>query len=244
MIEKSQPPLKGMSAVLLAAGYGSRLKPLTNTTPKCLVQINGVPLLKIWLDKLNNAGVERVIVNSHYLNDHVQYFLDAYENRSIVDLIYEPELLGSVGTVLANQKKIEGNFFLAHADNISIFNFHKFVDKFNERSEDQFGVMMTFESDNPSACGIVKVGGDGVLQEYAEKPIKPASSLANAAVFIFDKRIIDFIASIPNAYDICRDILPRLIGKIITYKNDVYHRDIGTIDALAKASEYFKFKRF
>lgn len=243
MNKKNQPPLKGMSAVLLAAGYGSRLKPITNTIPKCLAPINGVPLLKIWLDNLNNAGVERVIVNSHHLNDQVQYFLDAYENRSIVDLIYEPELLGSVGTVLANQKKIEGNFLLAHADNISIFNFHKFVDKFNERGKDQFGVMMTFRSENPSACGIVQVDSDGILRDYTEKPANPASNLANAAVFIFDKRIIDFIVSIPNAYDICGDILPKLIGKINTYKNDVYHCDIGTIDALAKANEYFKFKR-
>lgn len=243
MIDINQPPLKGMSAVLLAAGYGSRLRPLTNTTPKCLVPINGVPLLKIWLNDLNNAGVKRIIVNSHYLNVQVQSFLGAYENRSIVDLVYEPELLGSVGTVLANRKKIEGNFLLAHADNFSIFDFHKFVDKFNERGDDQFGVMMTFKSDNPSSCGIVQVDRDGVLRGYSEKPSNPISNLANAAVFIFDNRAIDFIASIPRAYDICSDILPKLIGRITTYQNEVYHRDIGTLDSLAKASEYLKFKR-
>ncbi len=57
-----------MRAILLAGGYGKRLKPITNKIPKCLVKINDVPILEIWLNKLYNANVREVLINTHYLS--------------------------------------------------------------------------------------------------------------------------------------------------------------------------------
>ena len=64
-----------MKALLLAAGLGSRLKPLTNEWPKCLMPINGKPLLEIWLDSLLEAGIKEILVNVHHHSQEVIDFL-------------------------------------------------------------------------------------------------------------------------------------------------------------------------
>jgi mannose-1-phosphate guanylyltransferase len=90
-----------MKAIILAAGLGTRLRPITSTTPKCLVPINGVPLLELWLRDCERAGVEAVLVNTHHLAERVEEFVAA--RRGIpVTLAYEPTLLGSAGTIAAN----------------------------------------------------------------------------------------------------------------------------------------------
>ena len=64
-----------MKAILLAGGYGKRLRPLTNKIPKCLVKINNIPLLEIWINKLYNANVKEVLINTHYLSEKVEKFI-------------------------------------------------------------------------------------------------------------------------------------------------------------------------
>ena len=61
-----------IKTLLLAAGLGTRLRPITLKTPKCLVEIDGIPLLGIWLEKLNNIGCDEVLINTHYLNEQVE----------------------------------------------------------------------------------------------------------------------------------------------------------------------------
>src|SRR5258707_15359828 len=90
-----------MRALLLAAGLGSRLRPITATTPKCMVMINGRPLLDYWLELLFGAGVERVLINTHWLAEQVDAHVKASRWTSRIDLIHEGKLLGTGGTVLA-----------------------------------------------------------------------------------------------------------------------------------------------
>lgn len=70
-----------MKAFLLAAGFGTRLRPLTNTVPKCLVPISGTPLLEIWLDLLLHHGVNEVLINTHYLHQQVHSFVNIYNKK-------------------------------------------------------------------------------------------------------------------------------------------------------------------
>ena len=64
-----------MRAILLAGGYGKRLKPITNKVPKCLVKINKIPLLEIWIKKLQKAKINEVLINTHYLSEEVERFV-------------------------------------------------------------------------------------------------------------------------------------------------------------------------
>ena len=88
-----------MKAFLLAAGVGSRLRPITDTIPKCMVPIDGQPLLDIWLDAFDRAGVDEVLVNLHHLPDVVRRHLAARTGPPAVRTFFEPELLGSAGTL-------------------------------------------------------------------------------------------------------------------------------------------------
>src|SRR6185369_5050861 len=95
-----------MKALILAAGLGTRLRPLTNTIPKCLVPIGGKPLLEYHLDSLSKHGIKDVLINTHYLPEQVEEYIAAYrKNHSHISITtcFEKELLGSAGTLKANE---------------------------------------------------------------------------------------------------------------------------------------------
>ena len=87
-----------MRALLLAAGLGTRLRPITDSVPKCLVPIRGRPLLGYWFDILFRGGVDRALVNLHYHADAVRSFIPASPWRGRIETVYEEKLLGTAGT--------------------------------------------------------------------------------------------------------------------------------------------------
>ena len=102
-----------MRALILAAGLGTRLRPLTETIPKCLVPIQGKPLLNYWFDLLLGSGqIERVLVNTSYLADTVIGHVEESPWCNHVDLTHETKLLGTGGTVLANRDWFENEAFI------------------------------------------------------------------------------------------------------------------------------------
>ena len=121
-----------MKAFLLAAGVGSRLRPITDTTPKCMLAIGGQPLLDIWLDAFDRAGVDEVLVNLHHLPDVVRNHLEARAGSlqpPAVRTVFEPELLGSAGTLAANRAWVGGEemFLACYADNLTDFDLRSLV---------------------------------------------------------------------------------------------------------------------
>ena len=123
-----------MRALLLAAGLGTRLRPLTLTTPKCLVPIQGKPLLDYWLESLFSADIERVLINTHWLANVVRDHVARSPFRDRIDLVHEDELLGTGGTILVNRKWFgAGPFLVAHADNLTNFNVAEFVAAHEQR---------------------------------------------------------------------------------------------------------------
>ncbi|MBM3513318.1 MAG: nucleotidyltransferase family protein [Alphaproteobacteria bacterium] len=232
-------------AVLLSAGLGTRLRPLTDTTPKCLVRIHGKPLLGYWLDQVMAAGIERAIVNTHYLPEQVRAFCNTSRWADRIDLFHEPEILGTAGTVraLATQLLGQGPAFIAHADNLSVFDLAAFSAAHAARPTDCLGTMMTFITDRPKDCGIVELDRSGVVQRVFEKVENPPGNLANAAVFIIEEAIVRWVADHPDVFDFCRDVVPPLAGRWFTFFNGTFHRDIGTQEALAKAEAEYSWDR-
>src|SRR5258708_5794750 len=117
-----------MDAVLLAAGLGTRLKPLTDLLPKCLAPIRGRPLLEYWLRLLFDAGVRRALVNTHHHADLVRRYILSGPWRGRVVLAHEDSLLGTGGTILANGDFIDTEpVIVAHADNLTAFDTTLFI---------------------------------------------------------------------------------------------------------------------
>lgn len=228
-----------MRALLLAAGFGERLRPVTEMTPKCLVSIGEKPLLQHWLERLADSHqFDEVIVNTHYLAGEVVKFISSYRSPIRVKLSYEERLLGPGGTLLKHRSTLaESEFLVAHADNFSIIDWPAFVSAHTSRPERCVGTMMTFDTNAPSACGIVDTDAQGRVVEMYEKVANPPGKLANAAVFIFTPQVFEIIDQTgqPGIFDISRDILPLLFKRLATFKNTLYHKDIGTPEALAQA---------
>lgn len=230
-----------MKALLLAAGLGTRLRPLTDHVPKCLVDIHGRPLLAYWLDMLLPAGIERVLINTHHLPDAVRRFVAQSPWRSLTDLVHEDVLLGTGGTVLCNRAALAGGpFLVVHADNLSRFDVRGFVRAHELRPPGVDITMMTFDTDTPTSCGIVELDDRGLVIAMHEKVADPPGTRANAAVYIFEPRVIDELAALgKDTPDISTELLPRYMGRIQSFHNDDYHRDIGTPESLALARREF-----
>lgn len=226
---------------MLAAGLGTRLRPLTDTIPKCLVEIDGRPLLDYWLDLLSAGGITQALVNLHYLPGAVEAFLDRSAYPVEIATVYESALLGTAGTVLKNRAYFKREpIMLIHADNLSFFDVREFMGRFERRSDGIDITMMTFHTDAPETCGIVELDENGTVQTFHEKVKNPPGNLANGAVYILSPAVVDYIASLDkDIVDFSLDVLPHYLGRINTYHNGTYHRDIGTIQSLMAArTEY------
>lgn len=225
-----------MKAFLLAAGVGSRLRPITDTMPKCMLPVGGRPMLDIWLDAFAKADVDEVLVNLHYLSDIVRDHLTARTAPPDVRMSYEPVLLGSAGTLVANREWVDGEeFFLAcNADNLTDFRVDSLIAAHRERGA--VATLTVFHSANPSAGGVVEVDPAGRVTGFTEKPANPVSDLVNAGIYAFAPGVIDEIGGEPPQ-DIGYHLLPRLVGRAQTVAVDGYFRDIGTPDAYRRAQE-------
>jgi mannose-1-phosphate guanylyltransferase len=220
-----------VKAVLLAAGFGTRLRPITDSIPKCLVPIGDKPLLGHWLDSLFNAGMSSVLVNLHYRSDQVRKYVATRIDKDKIFLVEESELLGTAGTIRENRTYLDGDqSLIIHADNFCNVNLADFIQAHYSRPKNTDLTMMTFVSDQPSQCGIVETNNLGVVTAFHEKVEHPPSNLANGAVYIFEPSVIDFICSAPNddIRDISNDVLPRFLGKINTWPVNDFFIDIGT----------------
>ena len=226
-----------MKALLLSAGLGTRLRPITDAVPKCLVPINGKPLLEYWLENLSKVGIDEFLVNTSYLHKQVEKFVNNSKFKDKITLVYEDELLNTGGTILENKEFFKDDeFMLIHADNLSFCDFGEFINSHKKRPKNCEITMMLFNSDNPSSCGIVELDENDVVQKFHEKVKNPPSTLANGAVYICEPTIVTFLESLGKEdIDFSNDVLPAYMGKINTFLNDVYHRDIGTIESYAKA---------
>ncbi|HEU5469741.1 MAG TPA: nucleotidyltransferase family protein [Actinophytocola sp.] len=223
-----------MKAFLLAAGLGTRLRPITDSMPKCMVPVGSRPMLDIWLDMLEKAGVTEVLVNLHHFAGAVREHLVHRTGGPRVRLFVEPELLGSAGTLLANREWVadEEMFLAVNADNLTDFDLTELVEA--HRAGRPMATLTLFHAPRPSECGIVDVV-DGHVVGFTEKPEQPRGDLANAGMYAFRPDVLDLIAG-PVPRDIGYHLLPRLVGyaRAITL-GDSYFIDIGTPEALARA---------
>jgi mannose-1-phosphate guanylyltransferase len=223
-----------VKAFLLAAGLGTRLRPLTDTIPKCMLDIDGRPLLDIWLDAFDRAGVEEILVNLHHLPDAVRRHLAGRTGLPVVRTVFEPELLGSAGTLVDNRGWVAGEeFFLAcYADNLTDFPLRTLINA--HRAQDTIATLAVFRSENPSAGGVIELDAGGRVTGFTEKPAEPVSDLVNAGMYALRPDVLDEIDPTPPR-DIGYDLLPRLVGRAWAVPVEGYFRDIGTSDAYRRA---------
>jgi len=225
-------------ALLLAAGFGTRLRPLTDTIPKCLVSIKGQPLLGIWLERLTQAGIGPFLINTHYLADQVEAYIEASPYSNQVRLVNELELHGTAGTLITNLGFFQGeDGLLIHADNYCLADFTAFQKAHSNRPPECMMTMMTFRTADPSSCGILELDERSVVIGFHEKVANPPSNLANGAVYILSPELLNRLGTdLCTVTDFSTEVLNRFVGQIYSYETSEVFLDVGTPEMYEQAN--------
>lgn len=232
-----------MKAMILAAGEGTRLRPLTLTLPKPMVPIVGTPLLERTLLWLSGQGVTEAAINLFHRPQAIpDHFGGSFAGLRL-HYFFENTLRGTAGGLKAAERVFrDAPFFVIYGDNLIHADLRRLADFHAARSG--VGTVGLFRHPNPSAAGIVAMEEDGRITRFVEKP--PAdqvfSDLANAGVYVLDPAVLDLIPD-GTASDFGRDIFPRLLaggltGGLPLYGTPLggYLQDTGTPEAYRQAN--------
>lgn len=223
-------------AMIMAAGVGSRLDPLTQDVPKPLVPIANCPVMDILFERLLEIGVKDVVANTHYKAEKI---IERYKNNKMdinFSHVHEEELSGTAGGVKKCQFFFnEGEDFLVlSADGLSNADLKAGIEAHKKSGAIvSMGVKKIAMEEIPH-FGVVVTDKKGFVKEFQEKPsIKDAKSdCINTGIYIFNYEIFKYIPA-DTFYDFAKNVFPDLLSKgikINTFPVEEYWSDIGTID--------------
>ncbi|HEV8376937.1 MAG TPA: nucleotidyltransferase family protein, partial [Candidatus Polarisedimenticolia bacterium] len=136
-------------AVILAAGFGSRLRPLTDTLPKAMVPVQGRPLLEHHVERLSSQGIEEIFINLHYLPEAIRgHFGDGSRWGVRIDYQLEPEIRGTAGGVKGFESRLDDAFFVIYGDVFSLLDYSRMARSFFEK-EGSAGVELVGPTSHP-----------------------------------------------------------------------------------------------
>ena len=228
-----------MKAMLLSAGYGSRLGKITAKKPKCMLTVGGEPMLEHWLKKFYRLGVKKFFVNTHYLPEQVNEFVNQHPLRNNIEVLHEDQLLGTAGSLYRYRHFFDETTFIAHVDNYCLDNLDGLVDAFYNRPSEALLSLLVFNSLSPSNCGVVTTDNDGLISGFFEKQKDPPSNIASGAVFLCSRKFFDFFDEVfDQQTDFSAEIMPLMKKKANCYKTDSFFLDIGTPKNLLLAEQF------
>jgi NDP-sugar pyrophosphorylase family protein len=237
-----------MKAMILAAGEGTRLRPLTLTVPKPVVPIANQPLLGRTLSMLAGQGVLDIAVNLFHRPEAIREMLRLPDWEAMnlsIRFSHEEQLSGTAGGVKRLESHFAGEdapFLVLYGDNLYDVDLDPLI-AFHvaNRASGALATIATFEAPNPSACGLVVTDDQGRVTRFQEKP--PPSEVftreANAGVYVLEPEALRYIPS-GGAPDFGRDIFPTLLrerpGSLYATRLAGYLQDTGTVPAYRQAN--------
>jgi mannose-1-phosphate guanylyltransferase len=223
-----------MKAFLLAGGHGTRLRPITDTVPKCLVPIRGTPLLSIWLDLCMRSGITDVLLNLHAHAQTIEQYVNELHSPVNVRVVHEDQLLGSAGTLAANRAWVESDpaFWILYSDVLTTTSLKRMSEFHSHHGA--LATLGLYQVPDPSRCGVAITDSSGVIIAFEEKPQFPSSNWVFSGLMVASRGIFDLIPpSVPA--DIAFHLVPRMLGRMMAYPIRDYLLDIGTISNYARA---------
>lgn len=228
-----------MKALLLAGGFGTRMRPLTLTRPKHLLPIGNVPHIEHVFALLRRTGVTDVVLTTSYLAEAFEGTVrDAARHGMSIEVAHEEVALGTAGAI-GNAAPFLGDepFLVLNADVLTDANLTDLVG-FHERSRAEASIMLTRVSD-PSAFGVVPTDGTGKVEGFIEKPPpgEAPTDLINAGVYVMEPSVLDRIPA-GREYSAERALFPDLVeaGSLFAVALDAYWMDVGTPDKFLTAN--------
>jgi mannose-1-phosphate guanylyltransferase len=223
-----------MKAFLLAGGHGTRLRPLTDSAPKCLVPIRGRPLLDIWLDLCARSGISEVLINLHAHPQPIEQHLRQSGSPVNVRLVHEKQLLGSAGTIAANRAWIgsDSAFCILYSDVLTNTDLRRMTEF--HLGHGGIATLGLYQVPDPSRCGVAITDERGVITDFEEKPHTPRGNWVFSGLMVAGPSLFELIPpALPS--DLAFHVLPRLLGKMRGYAITDYLLDIGTLSNYQQA---------
>lgn len=230
--------------MVLAAGKGTRLFPLTGEIPKPMAPVVDTPIIRHIFDLLARHGLAEAHVNIHYLADAL---LEAYGEESRVNgmrirLVREDKLTGTAGGVkrlarAAPVGELDGTFVVVSGDALTDVDIENLVAFHKEKGA--LATIALHRVSNTSEFGVVEIDEEGNILGFQEKPTpeEAISTLANSGVYVFEPRVLEYIPE-NTFFDFARDVFPRFLEakeRFVGYQGDFYWSDIGTLEAYRQA---------
>ncbi|MCU1484025.1 MAG: Mannose-phosphate guanylyltransferase [Actinomycetia bacterium] len=229
-----------MRAVVLVGGFGTRLRPLTLTSPKQMLPVAGRPMIEDVLAHLRHHGVDEVVLSLGYKPDA---FLEAYPDATCagVRLVYvvEPEPLDTAGAIAfaAREAGIDERFLVVNGDVLTDLDVSALV-AFHEAAGAEGTIALT-QVEDPSQFGVVPTEPDGRVIAFVEKPPRDEAptDLINAGYYVLEPSVLDRIPG-GRKVNIERETFPAMVadGRLFAVADPGYWLDVGTPERLLQAS--------
>jgi mannose-1-phosphate guanylyltransferase len=218
-------------AVVLVGGEGTRLRPLTHTTPKAMLPIANRPFLEHQIVHLRAHGIDRVVLACGYRPDAIRAHFGAG-----LEYVVEPEPLGTGGAIAHAARALSETFVVANGDVLTDLDLSALV-RFHRDREARMTLAL-HPVDDPSRYGVVVTAADGAVTAFVEKPAPgtaPAVTI-NAGAYVVEPDVLDLIPE-GRAVSVEYEVFPLLLGAgLYAQSSDGYWRDIGTPESYLAAN--------
>lgn len=219
-----------MQALILSAGEGKRLRPMTNALPKVMIDVFGKPLLEHHMLLLKQYGVRDIFINLFYMPEKI---IDYFDNgkKFGVNITYsrESKLLGSAGALHNFKKKLRDDFFVLYGDVFMKVDLKKMF-AFHQQQKSLFTIVV-HPSTHPKDSDLIKINKKKNITSWIKAPHKLNRGLNSSGLYIINSQVLKFLP-VKVPFDFAHDFIPQLIKKIplFAYNTHELMMDIGTID--------------
>jgi len=231
---------KPQKALLLIGGKATRLRPITNKIPKCMIEINGKTMLEHLFDLLKKYGIRDIILAVGYLKEKIKDFYgDGSKFGVNITYVEEDKPLGTAGPIKLAKAHLTDSFIVGNGDELKSLNIPRMF-RLHKRKDALASIALTSVAD-PSQYGVARLSGSRIV-EFIEKP-KPEntpSNLINAGFYILEPEIINMI---PSGFSMLeKDVFPKLAkeGKLRGFPFAGQWFDMGTPERLENARKKWK----
>jgi NDP-sugar pyrophosphorylase family protein len=226
--------------MILAAGVGSRLDPLTSETPKPLVPVANEPVMEHILNLLSKHGLKEACANLHYLPEKIeQYFADANHTHLSLQLMREEKLSGDAGGVRACRKFLQDDTCIViSGDLLTDANLTRIIEEHKKKGA--LASIALKQVDDVTRFGVALLDKNGLITGFQEKPAaaEALSNLISTGIYVLEPKVFDYIPS-QGEYGFGRQLFPSLVKQglpIMGVEIDDYWSDVGTIDQYRQAN--------
>ncbi len=220
-------------AVILAGGFGTRLRPLTNFIPKPLVPISGTPLVQRIISTLP-PGVDEIIVAAGYRSHDIEAYFRENPQDVPVRIVTEHKPLGTAGALWNLRERLDSTFVVLNGDVINSIPLAE-MERFH-REKGAVATISLWEVEDPTAFGIVRLSDGSSITEFREKPTREEafSNLINAGTYIMEPSIFDHMSH--ENFSLEREVFPGLTdGRLHGFSFSGYWIDCGSREMFLKA---------